>query len=48
MRKFILLILCIIGLMYISFIMGIATAFMYPQECYDIFIDKEYPCKITN
>ena len=26
--------------MFVAFLMGIAIAFMYPQQCYRIFIDK--------
>lgn len=37
-----LFLLCMFG----AFIIGVATAFVYPQECYDLFIDKSYPCKI--
>ena len=33
---------CIFG----AFLIGVATAFAYPQECYDLFIDKNCPCKI--
>ena len=46
MRDLILAI--IIGfLLLVSYIYGIATAFKYPETCYDIFIDKDYPCTIT-
>lgn len=45
MRDFI--IVMIIGfLLFVSYICGIATAFKYPETCYDIFIDKNYPCTI--
>lgn len=33
-------------LLLVSYICGIATAFMYPETCYDIVIDKDYPCTI--
>jgi hypothetical protein len=44
--KKILIGLLVLGCMFLSFILGIGTAFKYPQECYDLFIDKSYPCKI--
>lgn len=45
MRK--LIIVIIIGfLLFVSYVCGIASAFMYPETCYDIFIDKNYPCTI--
>ena len=37
-----LVLLCI----FTAFIIGVATAFAYPQECYNLFIDKSYPCEI--
>lgn len=44
--KTIVLVLVVLWILFGSFILGIVTAFAYPQECYDMFIDKSYPCKI--
>ena len=42
-----LILAMIIGfLLLVSYICGIGTAFKYPETCYDIFIDKDYPCTI--
>lgn len=38
--------LCVFYLIFVVFVSGIATAFIFPQECYNIFIDKDYSCLI--